>query len=419
MKRKSSKSPLRFIIQIVIAILISTLAALHIKFGIEKAAPIDAYCPFGAVESFFTLIFKGEFLKRIFSSSFILLGIFFVASFFLGRVFCGYICPLGAGQEWLRVLGKKLGFKQNYELPAKADKYLRFAKYLLLIVIVYYSFYFGDLIFRNYGPYNALMHLGHEIDEKPVAYIVLVIVIVISLFTKSFWCRYLCPLGAFFGIIRKFSFLKINRDAKTCISCGMCDRACPAGLQIMMSEQIKNSDCISCGKCVDSCPENSLDFVLFGKKISGKIFSILVLVLVILPLVVMPYTPIWKTKPESNIVNSLGQVNTADIRGSNTLQYLIDVTKVPLEEFKEKLNLPDDVDLTIKIKLIGTQYNLKNEKGEFLQTEDFRQVIDNYLNRKLSKAYGKCPFGEVACEFPGKCGRYVDLDEDKICDYSQ
>ena len=419
MKRKSSKLSLRFVIQLVIVVLIFTLAALHIRFGIEKVAPIDAYCPFGAVESFFTLIFKGEFLKRIFSSSFVLLGIFFIASFLLGKVFCGYICPLGAIQEWLRPLGKKLGFRQDYELPEKADKYLRYAKYLVLVVIVYYSFYLGDLVFRHYGPYNALMHLGHEIDEKPVGYIALLIIIVISMFSKNFWCRYLCPLGAFFGIIRKISFLKIDRNVETCIDCGMCDKSCPAGLSIMTASSLKKADCISCGKCVDVCPKNSLDFVLFGKKISGKIFSILVLLLVVLPLIVMPYTPIWKTKPESNIVNSRGEINTADIRGSNTLKYIVEVTKVPLQEFKDKLNLPSDVDVTIKIKLIGTKYNLKNADGEFLQTEDFRQVIDDYISKKPTRAVGSCPFGEIDCEFPGKCGRYVDWDEDKVCDYSQ
>jgi hypothetical protein len=110
------KISLRTIIQFSIVILVVVLSLIHQKLGVEKAAPVDAYCPFGAIESLFTLIFKGEFLKRIFTSSFILMGIFFLATLFLGRVFCGYFCPLGAIQEWLRKLGRLMGIKKDLEI---------------------------------------------------------------------------------------------------------------------------------------------------------------------------------------------------------------------------------------------------------------------------------------------------------------
>jgi len=86
MKKFARNISLRFVIQSAIVLTVLTVSLLHLNFGIEKAAPIDAYCPFGAVESFFTLIFNGEFLKRIFTSSFILLGIFFIATIILGML---------------------------------------------------------------------------------------------------------------------------------------------------------------------------------------------------------------------------------------------------------------------------------------------------------------------------------------------
>jgi len=165
LKKKFSKISLRVVIQLIILALVIGLAFLHQFYGIEKAAPIDAYCPFGALESFFTLIFKGEFLKRIFVSSFILLGIFTLATLVLGRVFCSYFCPLGALQEWLRILGKKLGFRKDLEFPQKLDKYFRLIKYILLVIIIYFSFYLGDLVFRIYDPYSSLMHFGTESEE--------------------------------------------------------------------------------------------------------------------------------------------------------------------------------------------------------------------------------------------------------------
>jgi len=417
MKKFIRNLSLRFVIQLAIVLTVLVVSFLHLNFGIEKAAPIDAYCPFGAVESFFTLLFKGEFLKRIFTSSFILLGIFFIATIILGRIFCGYFCPLGAIQEWLRFLGKKMGFKKDLELPNSIDKYLRYLKYIVLLIIIYYSFYLGDLIFRNYDPYNALMHLGNEFEEKPIGYIVLILIVVISFFSKSLWCRYLCPLGAFFGIIRKFSIFKIIRDKNSCVSCGLCNKNCPANLDIKTPEVINDSDCISCGKCIGNCPKTSLSYSIFKRQISKKIFSFLVIIIVLIPLIVAPFTPFWKTKPESNIVNVKGEINVNDIRGSNTLQYIIEITKIPLKEFQAKLNLPQEIDTSLKLKEIGIKYNLKNKDGNIIETDDFRIVIDEYLNNKANMP--DCPFGKINCEFPGDCGRYVDSDNDKICDHSQ
>lgn len=418
MQKIFSKLSLRFFVQFVIVVTVVSLALIHQKMGVERAAPIDAYCPFGAVESFFTLIFKGEFLKRIFTSSFILLGIFFIGTLILGRIFCGYFCPLGALQEWLRALGRKLGIKKDFELPAGLDKYLRYVKYFVLAVIVYYSFYLGDLVFRNYDPYNALMHFGIEFEEKIFGYAILALVLIGALFSKNLWCRYFCPLGAFFGLIRKFSFLEIERDAKTCVSCNICDQRCPANLKIATAKTVDEADCISCGKCIGNCPEKSLSFAIVGEKISKKTFTILVVILIIIPLVIAPFTPFWKTKPQSNIVNIKGEINTADIRGSNTLQYVIETTKVPLAEFQVKLKLPKDVDTSLKLKEIGLKYNLKNKEGNVLETEDFRAVIDAYLSGQKNSTTGDCPFEEKDCEFPGKCANYIDVNGDKVCDHS-
>ncbi len=415
--------------------LVFSLALGHQYLGVEKVAPIDAYCPFGAVEGFFTLIFKGEFLKRIFSSVFVLMGVFIIATLLLGRVFCGYFCPLGALQEGLRFVGRKLGFRNNFELPESVDKYFRYLKYVVLAVIVYFSFYLNDLIFRNYDPYNALMHLGEEFDEKIFGYIFLFIIVIISFFTKNWWCRYFCPLGAFLAPWKKIGFFKIERKAKTCIDCKRCDVNCPAGLKIATVDKVTDADCVSCGKCVGGCPENSLKFTIMNRPISQNQFLGLIGALVILPLIILPFTPLWQTRPESNIVDVYGKINVNDLRGSNTLEYIIETTRVPLSEFQSKLDLPSDIDLKMKLKDIGPKYNLKNTEGEFIETEEFRQIIEEYLSgpssetdspsadlkveETKSQTMVACPFGEIDCEFPGDCVRYIDQDKNKICDRSE
>ncbi|MBU4216948.1 4Fe-4S binding protein [Candidatus Parcubacteria bacterium] len=372
----------RFIVQVSVFALLIFLSLSHLKYGIEKAASIDAYCPFGAVESFLTKIETGDYLKRIWTSAFLLMGITLLTTVLFGRVFCSYFCPLGALQEWLRAIGRKLGIKKDIELPRSIDKYARYLKYLVLAFIVYYSYRVGDLFFRDYDPYNALMHFGNEFEEKVAAYAILGIVLVSALFSKSWWCRYACPMGAFLGIVKKISPFKIKRESSTCTSCGNCDKVCPANLDIQTAEAIKSADCISCLNCVSDCPSDSLSARVFNKLLSKKTFGIIAVLSFLVPLAIVVVTPFWETMAPSNIVNTKGVIDVANIRGSNTLKKVVEDSKVPLEVFVNELNLPKDIDSSLMLKNIGIQYDLKNAEGAVLETEDFRAVISDYFANK-------------------------------------
>jgi len=294
-------------------------------------------------------------------------------------------------------------------------------KYVILLVIVYFSYQMGDLVFRGYDPFNALMHLGQEFEEKVAGYAILGILLVVSLFSKNIWCRYFCPLGAVLGIVRKLSPFKIHRNASTCVGCGKCDKVCPAGLDIANVSEVNSADCISCLGCVKNCPKSSLKATTFGKEISKKNFGWMVMLAFFIPLGVFLLTPLWQTKEPSNIIDSKGEINVVDIKGSNTLKYLLEITKVPLSEFQQKLGLPKNVDTALKLKEIGLIYNLKNKEGAVLETEDFRAVIDEYLKNKETQAenLADCPFGKTECAFPGDCGGYVDANGDRQCDHAQ
>ena len=367
----------RRISQAIVLTIVLFLTISHLRYGIEKAAPIDAYCPFGAVEGFFTYITTGQYLQRIYTSSFVLMGIVILLTLVFGRVFCSFLCPLGAIQEWIRGLGRKIGIKKDLELPVLIDKYARYLKYVILAVIVYFSYKTGDLIFRGYDPYNALMHLGEEFDEKIAGYAILAVVLVSALFSKNWWCRYFCPLGAALGIIRKFSPFRIKRNDQSCISCNKCDIVCPAKLNIANAKEVNSADCISCLGCVKNCPNSSLKATTFGREIPKKIYGWIIMLAFFIPLGIFMLTPLWQTKSPSNIVTSTGELNVENLRGSNTLQYVLDTTRIPFAVFQEKLGLPNDVDKTMKLKDIGTGYNLKNSEGAFLEAVDFRKVIED------------------------------------------
>ncbi len=361
--------------QIGVFAILTFLSLSHLKYGIEKAASIDAYCPFGAVESFLTKVTTGNYLNRIWTSSFILMVITILTTVLFGRVFCSYLCPLGALQEWIRGLGRKIGIRKDIELPEVVDRYARYLKYLILIFIIYYSYKTGDLFFRNYDPYNALMHFGNEYEEKVIAYAILGVVLFSALFSKNWWCRYLCPLGATMAIIKKISPFKIVRDSSTCVSCGLCNKTCPANLNIKDAQVINSADCISCLNCVSDCPESSLKAKVFDKVITKKAFGIIAVTTFFIPLLVVVATPLWETRAPSNIVNSAGKVDVENIRGSNSLKKVIEDSGVPLGVFIKELNLPQDIDQALLLKDIGARYGLKNATGAVLETEDFREVI--------------------------------------------
>ena len=372
--------PIRRISQGLALILVLYLALSHQWYGVEKAAPIDAYCPFGGIETALTLLFTGAFVQRVYWSAVILALVTVVMVIVFGRAFCGFICPFGALQEGLRWIGRKIGFKKDYELPPKADKYLRYLKYLILIAVIYLSFTGKTLGFRTIDPYVALMHFGQETEELSIGLIVLTAVVIAALIAKNLWCRYLCPLGAFYGVFNGLKMFRINRDKSKCINCGACNRVCPHGIDVQHQETIKDADCVSCLECASNCPVKCLNASVGKKEVNDKAkFALAVVGVFVLLIGGSMLLGVWKSSPTSNIASSTGQIDITGIRGSNTLDNLIKTTNVSVDVFVKELNLPQDVDTSLKLKDLGTKYNLKNKDGAPLETEDFRKVVAKEL----------------------------------------
>jgi ferredoxin len=226
-----------------------------------------------------------------------------------------------------------------------------------------------------------LMHMGNEIEELYIAYIALWIIIITALFSKSRRCRYLCPLWAFFGLIKKMSFFKLDKDKTSCIKCGLCNKSCPMNLNLKDYKEYNSSECISCLDCVESCPKNSLDATIFGKKIKKQNFTWMVVWIFFVVLSIIVLTPYRQTKPASNIVDEHWVISTDNLKWSNTLQYVIEKTNISFEAFQSKFGLPADIDKWIKLKEIGETYNIKNISWTILETEDIRLFIDGYLKK--------------------------------------
>ena len=87
---------------------------------------------------------------------------------------------------------------------------------------------------------------------------VLVAVVVLSVVFFRPFCKWVCPLGAFYGLMNKVSLLEVSLDHDRCVSCGRCAAACQMDVDVTASPN--SAECIRCGKCIGACPVDALDF---------------------------------------------------------------------------------------------------------------------------------------------------------------
>lgn len=163
-----------------------------------------------------------------------------------GLFFCGWACPFGTTQEWLRALGKRVtGVTLN--IPEKINRYLLLSRYLLPVlgtVLV-----LAALDARR----TFIMSLAGSAAET-AAYAVLGVILILSLFVDRPYCKYLCGFGAVFGLMSVLRFFGVKRDDHACVQCGKCSSACQMGVEVAKAHTVRDPNCINCGKCVSACP---------------------------------------------------------------------------------------------------------------------------------------------------------------------
>ena len=84
----------------------------------------------------------------------------------------------------------------------------------------------------------------------------LVVLLVLSLVVYRPFCRYLCPLGAIYGLFNPIAFQRFSIDRSRCTSCGACQKACP--MDIPVHQHPNSPDCIRCGVCRGACPQDAI-----------------------------------------------------------------------------------------------------------------------------------------------------------------
>ena len=264
---------IRTAVQIFFFALIALISVNHTLVESGKSIPflssasLHALCPFGGVVTIYKYITTGTFVQKIHESAFILMILGFLLALILGPVFCGWVCPLGSFQEWISKLGKKL-FKRrlNHFIPEKADRYLRYLRYLIAAWVIFMTAKSATLVFAQVDPYFALFNFWSS-EVAIGGLIVLGVTILFSFFVERPWCKYACPYGAIQGIFNRFRVAKLRRNENTCIDCKKCDQVCPMNIKVSEVKVVTNHQCISCLKCTseDACPvANTLNFRIGG-----------------------------------------------------------------------------------------------------------------------------------------------------------
>jgi len=167
------------------------------------------------------------------------------------KLFCGWVCPIGAIQEiFHRIpLSKKLKIK----LPFRITNLCRTVIFVAFVAIVFSA---GINIYDYFNPFEFL-HWGFE----PTAIAVLLVTLVAGLFIFRPFCYLMCPIGLFTWVLEHLSLIKVRVSKHKCTTCNLCINLspCPA-VPSILEEKKSRPDCYACGRCLEVCPENALEF---------------------------------------------------------------------------------------------------------------------------------------------------------------
>ena len=225
--------------------------------GVSRPAGVEGWLPIEGLMQLKYVVASGR-LPSIHAAGFFLFSAFLLISWLFRKSFCSWLCPVGTLSEYLWRLGR-FTFRRNFQLPRWADLPLRSLKYLLLAFFGYAvammsATAIADFIASPYGLIVDVRMLNFFRYPGGTAAFVILGLIVASIFVENFWCRYLCPYGAFLGLAALLSPTRIVRSEPACIDCGRCAKACPSALPVDKLVQIRSAECTGCLECVAICP---------------------------------------------------------------------------------------------------------------------------------------------------------------------
>jgi polyferredoxin len=201
----------------------------------------------------------------------------FVSSLFLGRAWCGWVCPAGAEQEFCgRVNGKSFNGRRR-----NLTKYFIWVPWISIVVVMFVQAGGVKSIDPLYQTYY-----GISISDATSAIMFAAIAGAFAIFAlaagKRSACHTICWIAPFMIIGRKlrnaagWPALQLEADESKCINCKKCSKVCSMSLDVnsmVHGQSMENSECILCGNCVDNCPKGVIKYAFGNKKRNSSAYQ--------------------------------------------------------------------------------------------------------------------------------------------------
>ncbi|RKX44118.1 MAG: 4Fe-4S ferredoxin [Verrucomicrobia bacterium] len=223
--------------------------------GLLKGYPVTVFLDSSALNAIGTLLSARNMAYTMW------IGLLILAlTPFLGRFFCGWICPLGTlfhiASRLLRPRKVAERIRQNLRHPAQVCKYL-------LLIALLLSAGFGFMQVGLFDPIalltrtaTALASPGMRAGWLLIA--LFTVLLLLNAWRPRFWCRYICPLGALLGTASRLMPGGIVRDKEKCTDCGLCNRDCIGACS--PNSCTRMTECFVCWNCIEDCPEKALSW---------------------------------------------------------------------------------------------------------------------------------------------------------------
>ncbi len=182
-----------------------------------------------------------------------------------GRVFCSWVCPVNPVTDFAFWLRRKMGIKGGLVFP-------RSTRYWVLAMVMVVAAATGTLAYELINPVS-LLHRGLFFGMGAGWVLIIGLLMFDLAVSKRGWCSHLCPMGAFYSLISRFSLIRVRADARSnCDDCGECFVVCPEpqilppvlkGEKTGVPPVVLDNVCTNCGRCIDIC---HIDVFQFGKR---------------------------------------------------------------------------------------------------------------------------------------------------------
>jgi polyferredoxin len=275
------------------------------KVDIRLPYPVSIALQFDPLTALGTLLSSGTVCKGLLWSLVIL-----IPTIFIGRFFCGWVCPLGSLNHWIsEIPSERLKRKGKGKIDSnRYKKYQRIKYYILLVFVAaalmgtlqiglldplpFLARSIGTVVlptihtaalgvvgwFKGIGwpPLGNAVQAVYDfvtpvfLNYRPVHFhaiaslaLFFIIVLILNRIFTRFWCRGICPLGAMLGIFSRYSLFGLKKDEATCTHCQKCLLHCQGADNPEIGDRWRQAECHLCLNCQASCPEGSLSFRFF------------------------------------------------------------------------------------------------------------------------------------------------------------